>query len=187
MQMRKNELLPPIQPSANLCSSRAAKFSQTFKVVLIAFLSSVLFSATVLANTAAPDFWLSNLERVRFDSREQNSPYVISFFFIGCVPCVKEIPALHEWIASNAPGVELLFISPIKEDSKKDIERYAERLQVPAKYFYSDPFGNVLRKFFPDKAQGVFPTLLGVREGQVQFVRHTLDDITYEELATLSK
>ena len=113
--------------------------------------------------------------------------YVISFFFIGCVPCVKEIPALHEWIASNAPGVELLFISPIKEDSKKDIERYAERLQVPAKYFYSDPFGNVLRKFFPDKAQGVFPTLLGVREGQVQFVRHTLDDITYEELATLSK
>ncbi|MEK9565015.1 MAG: hypothetical protein VW492_16840 [Deltaproteobacteria bacterium] len=33
----------------------------------------------------APSFWLSNLERDRFDSRTQAEPYLVSFFFVGFV------------------------------------------------------------------------------------------------------
>ncbi len=160
-------------------------FSQTLPLFILAFL---FLSSSVVANTSiAPEFWLSNVERVRFDSRQQTGPYVISFFFIGCVPCVKEIPALHDWMNQNSPDTDLLFISPIKQDSKKDIERYAASLQVPTKYFYSDPFGNVLRKFFPEQAQGIFPTLVGVKNNQVHFVRHTLDKETFQYLKSLSE
>jgi len=146
----------------------------------------LLFSSTLIAaKQPAPDFWLSNLERTRFDSREQTAPYVISFFFIGCVPCLKEIPALHNWMRANAPAGGLLFISPVRQDSKKDIERYATSLQVPTKSFYSDPFGNVLRKFFPNQPQAIFPTLVGVKNNQIHFVRHELDQQTFEELKNL--
>ena len=145
----------------------------------------LLSQHSLFAKPPAPEFWISNLERVRFDSRQQSTPYVLSFFFIGCVPCVTEIPALYNWMRSNAPEAKLLFISPLKADSKKDIERYATQLQVPKSYFYSDPFGRVLKKFFPEQTKSVFPTLVGVAGGEVAFLQHALDKETLLALEKL--
>ena len=93
-------------------------------------------------------FWIRSLEGERFDSRKEKSPYVISFFFVNCIPCIKEIPELYKFMNTNFPNVPLLFIDPIKEDSKKDIQRFSEKLKVPSSYFYKDSFGTISKKFF---------------------------------------
>ena len=152
--------------------------------LLLTLLFLWLFSGSTWA-APAPEFWISNIERTRFDSREQRSPYVISFFFIGCAPCVEEIPALHRWMQQNASEGALLFISPLKDDSKRDIQQYAEKLGVPTRFFYSDPFGHVQRKFFPQLSKMVFPTLIGVRDGEVVFVKNALDEQTFSALEKL--
>ena len=72
----------------------------------------------------------------------------LSFFFVNCVPCIKEIPELYKFMNTNYPHVPLLFIDPIKEDSKKDIQRFSEKLKVPLSYFYKDSFGSISKKFF---------------------------------------
>ena len=50
----------------------------------------------------APKFWIRNLEGKRFDTRKQNQPYVISFFFVNCIPCIKEIPQFYEYMFYNS-------------------------------------------------------------------------------------
>jgi len=74
-----------------------------------------------------PEFWIKNMEGKRFRSSKQNSPYVISFFFVNCPPCKKEIPMLHQFMSTNYPGIPVLFIDPIKSDSKKDIKKWLKK------------------------------------------------------------
>ena len=105
-----------------------------------------------------PKFWIRNLEAQRFSSKKQKTPFVISFFFVHCVPCIKEIPELHKFMSTNYPDVPLLFIDPIKEDSKKDILNFAEKLHVPHSYFYKDSFGSIPKN--SSKAQCLFLLLL---------------------------
>ena len=69
-----------------------------------------------------PEFWIKSMEGKRFRSSKQNSPYVISFFFVNCLPCIKEIPMLHQFMSTNYPSIPVLFMDPIKSDSKKDIK-----------------------------------------------------------------
>ena len=65
-------------------------------VKLLVFLLVFLGAVETPFGKDAPSFWIKNLERQRFDSRKQDQPYVLSFFFVGCVPCIKEIPALYK-------------------------------------------------------------------------------------------
>jgi thiol-disulfide isomerase/thioredoxin len=164
-------------------------FMRPHRTTAAPFVLSTLLAFWLLGGVAwskpAPAFWLSSVENQRFDSREQSAPYVISFFYIGCPPCVEEIPALHRWMQQNAPEGALLFISPLQKDSKQAIQQYAEELGVPARLFYSDPFGNVQRKFFPEQAKMVFPTLIGVSQGKVVFVKNALDEQTFLALEQL--
>jgi thiol-disulfide isomerase/thioredoxin len=133
-------------------------------------LTLLLVLATGLALAQpAPQFWIRNLEGQRFDSRKVgDEPIVVSFFFVHCVPCLKEIPELHAFISEELPEVHLLFIDPIKEDSKQDMIGFAERLGVPQKFFYKDSLGIVSRKFFRG-VQQAFPTIVGLKGRQELF------------------
>ena len=137
------------------------------KITVIIFLVVLMFPIESTFGQTPPKFWIRSLEGKRFDSRKENSPYVISFFFVNCPPCIKEIPLLHRFMSINFPHVPLLFIDPIKEDSKKDIKRFSEKLEVPLSHFYKDSFGAVSKKFFKGKMS--FPTIVGIKGKEYLF------------------
>ena len=137
------------------------------KIIVIIFLVVLMFPIESTFGQTHPKFWIRSLEGKRFDSRKENSPYVISFFFVNCPPCIKEIPLLHRFMSTNFPHVPLLFIDPIKEDSKKDIKRFSEKLEVPLSHFYKDSFGAISKKFFKGKMS--FPTIVGIKGKEYLF------------------
>ena len=154
------------------------------KVITIIFLLLVfMFPIESTFGQNVPKFWIRSLEGKRFDSRKEKSPYVISFFFVHCPPCIKEIPLLHKFMSTNFPHVPLLFIDPIKEDSKKDIQRFSEKLKVPLSYFYKDSFGSISKKFFKDKMS--FPTIVGIRGNEYLFRFNGIDETILEEIKLL--
>jgi len=132
-----------------------------------------------------PKFWISNLEGKRFHSLKQDRPYIISFFFVGCVPCIKEIPELHRIIKEKHPDVGLLFIDPLAEDSKTNIRAFAKSLHVPTDYFYHDALGRIGKKFM--KGRMAFPTIIGIKDRQFIFKFSSLDDKNIEKLNTVLK
>ena len=154
------------------------------KVITIIFLLLVfMFPIESTFGQNVPKFWLRNLEGQRFYSNKQKSPYVISFFFVHCPPCIKEIPELHKFMSTNYPDVPLLFIDPIKEDSKKDIQRFSEKLNVPSSYFYKDSFGSISKKFF--KGTMIFPTIVGIRGNEYLFRFKGIDQTQLDEIKSL--
>ena len=114
----------------------------------------------------------------------QDQPYVLSFFFVGCVPCIKEIPALYKLMKSEFPETPLLFIDPVKEDSKRDIVKFSKKLKVPRSYFYRDNFGSVSKKFFAGKI--AFPTIIGIRDKEFKFQSNKFDDETASMIINLN-
>ena len=154
------------------------------KVITIIFLLLVfMFPIESTFGQNVPKFWIRSLEGKRFDSRKEKSPYVISFFFVNCLPCIKEIPELYKFMNTNYPNVPLLFIDPIKEDSKKDIRRFSEKLKVPLSYFYKDSFGSISKKFFKDKMS--FPTILGIKGNEYLFRFNGIDETILEKIKLL--
>ena len=154
------------------------------KVITIIFLLLVfMFPIESTFGQTPPKFWIRSLEGKRFDSRKEKSPYVISFFFVHCPPCIKEIPLLHKFMSTNFPHVPLLFIDPIKEDSKKDIQRFSEKLKVSLSYFYKDSFGSISKKFFKGKMS--FPTIVGIRGNEYLFRFKGIDQTQLDEIKSL--
>ena len=154
------------------------------KVITIIFLLLVfMFPIESTFGQNVPKFWIRSLEGKRFDSRKEKSQYVISFFFVHCPPCIKEIPLLHKFMSTNYPNVPLLFIDPIKEDSKKDIQRFSEKLNVPSSYFYKDSFGSISKKFF--KGTMSFPTIVGIRGNEYLFRFKEIDQTQLDEIKSL--
>ena len=130
-----------------------------------------------------PKFWIRSLEGKRFDSKKVKSPFVLSFFFVHCLPCIKEIPLLHKFMSTNYPNVPLLFIDPIKEDSKKDIQKFSEKLKVPKSFFYKDSFGSISKKFFKGKMS--FPTIVGIKGNEYLFRFKGIDQTQLDEIKLL--
>ena len=154
------------------------------KVITIIFLLLVfMFPIESTFGQNVPKFWIRSLEGKRFDSRKEKSPYVISFFFVNCIPCIKEIPELYKFMNTNFPNVPLLFIDPIKEDSKKDIQRFSEKLKVPKSFFYKDSFGSISKKFFKGKMS--FPTIVGIRGNEYLFRFKEIDQTQLDEIKSL--
>jgi len=132
----------------------------------------------------SPEFWLKSMEGKRFRSSKQNSPYVISFFFVNCLPCIKEIPMLHQFMSTNYPSIPLLFIDPIKSDSKKDIKKFSRSLKVPLSNFYKDSFGSISKKFFK-KGKMYFPTIVGIKGKKYLFRYSKIDNKILNEMESL--
>ena len=131
-----------------------------------------------------PEFWLKSMEGKRFRSSKQNSPYVISFFFVNCPPCEIEIPMLHQFMSTNYPGIPVLFIDPIKSDSKKDIKKFAKTWKVPLSLFYKDSFGSISKKFFK-KGKMYFPTIVGIKGKKYLFRYSKIDKKILNEITSL--
>ena len=131
-----------------------------------------------------PEFWLKSMEGKRFRSSKHNSPYVISFFFVNCLPCIKEIPMLHQFMSTNYPSIPLLFIDPIKSDSKKDIKKFSKTLKVPLSNFYKDSFGSISKKFFK-KGKMYFPTIVGIKGKKYLFRYSKIDKKILNEITSL--
>ena len=153
------------------------------KIIVILFLIVFLSPIESTFGQTPPKFWIRSLEGKRFDSRKEKSPYVISFFFVNCIPCIKEIPRLYKFMNTNYPNVPLLFIDPIKEDSKKDIQRFSEKLKVPKSFFYKDSFGSISKKFFKDKMS--FPTIVGIKGNEYLFRFNGIDETILDKIKLL--
>ena len=131
-----------------------------------------------------PEFWIKSMEGKRFRSSKQNSPYVISFFFVNCLPCRKEIPMLHQFMSTNYPSIPVLFIDPIKSDSKKDIKKFSKTWKVPLSLFYKDSFGSISKKFF-NKGEMYFPTIVGIKGNKYLFRYSKIDKKILNEMESL--
>ena len=77
----------------------------------------------------------------------------------------------------------LLFIDPIKEDSKNDIKKFSRKLNVPLSYFYKDSFGSISKKFF--KGKMAFPTIVGIEGKRFIFRYNGIDDETIAEIKSV--
>ena len=128
---------------------------------LIAVMILTLSGAPLAQAKKVRNFWISNLDGKRFDSKKEKDPIVISFFFVGCVPCIKEIPRLHKVITGEFPKAALLFIDPLPDDGGATIREFSENLKVPSSYFYHDALGRLSKRFFT--GEFVFPTILVIK------------------------
>jgi len=131
----------------------------------------------------APKFFISNLEGKRFYSKKQKIPYVISFFFVGCEPCIIEIPKLHKMMITEFPKIPLLLIDPLEEDTIGEIKEFASQLKVPIKYYYHDQLGSIGRKFF--KGTMEFPTIIGIQKRKVLFRYKKFDEKSANEIRNM--
>ena len=150
-------------------------------VALLGLLLTALLGANAFARDA-PSFWISSLEGKRFDSRRVgDEPFVLSFFFVNCQPCIREMPLLNSLMDERFPKVPLLFIDPLREDSREAVQAFANRLGVPEAQVYRDRSGMIARKFFKG-GKTVFPTIIGIYDGEEIFRYTGLEDEVLEEL-----
>ena len=153
-------------------------FTKCSIVLLIIFLFINPFQEAEAKKTQ--NFWIRNLEGYRFDTRRHKKPYVISFFFVNCIPCIKEIPELFTMMSEEFPEAKVLFINPVEEDTQRDISNFAKKLKIPEENFYRDSFGSVSKKFF--KGKYFFPTIVGVSQRKMIFRYSGLDDKTKDDI-----
>ena len=153
-------------------------------IPVISLLLMFLFPVEPATANNPPKFWIKSMEGKRFRSSKQNSPYVISFFFVNCLPCRKEIPMLHQFMSTNFPSIPVLFIDPIKSDSKKDIKKFSKTLKVPLSNFYKDSFGSISKKFFK-KGKMYFPTIVGIKGKKYLFRYSKIDKKILKEMESL--
>ena len=86
-------------------------------------------------------------------------------------------------MSTNYPYVPLLFIDPIKEDSKNDIKNFSKQLNVPLSYFYKDSFGSISKEFF--KGKMAFPTIIGIRGNEYLFRFKGIDQTQLDDIKLL--
>jgi thiol-disulfide isomerase/thioredoxin len=135
------------------------------------FCVTILFLPSLLCAEQAPKFFLSNLDGARFYSKK-NPNIIISFFFIDCVPCRKEIPLLYKLINQETLDTSLLFVDPLKDDTSHGIKALAQKLKVPTTFFYRDALGIMAEKYF--KGTPVFPLIVGIKNRSIIFRLHDL-------------
>ena len=154
------------------------------KLITVFFLLlTFLFPIEAVIAEPPPKFWMKNLEGKRFNSKKQKSAFIVSFFFVNCAPCIIEIPLLYKFMSTNYPDVPLLFIDPIKEDSKNDIKKFSRKLKVPLSFFFKDSIGSISKKFFRGKM--VFPTIVGIEGKRFIFRYNGIDDETIAEIKSV--
>jgi len=162
---------------------------QRFQWLFLIWIGGIFcFLATSVPIQAAekfPKFFISSLKGKRFNSRKQKTPYIVSFFFTGCEPCIKEIPELHKLMVTEFPQVPLLFMDPLPDESDQEIKEFAEALNVPLDFFYHDKQGRIGKKFF--KGQMEFPTIVGIQQRLILFRIPVLDEAAIQKIRNLLK
>jgi len=110
-----------------------------------------------------PDFNFTDLNGNQFDSLNTKGKYVImKFWFIGCVPCVTEMPELNKLVAEHSNRKDMLFLS-LAFDSDQALRTFLVKKQFDYKVV-----GN--KKAYLNETLNVraYPTHLVInKEGQV--------------------
>ena len=110
-----------------------------------------------------PSFRIRNLSGEQFDSRKhQGQPIVLSFFFTRCPPCIKEMPALYEFMLKEGRLDQLLFVDPYVKalkiednpDTERQIRKFINLLNIPPESVYFDQIGTLLKNM---SQSGAFP------------------------------
>jgi thiol-disulfide isomerase/thioredoxin len=135
---------------------------------------------TYTLNNPAQDFEVETITGNKFMLSElEGKIIVINYWFIGCAPCLKEIPQLNKLVEEYAEkGVIFLAIS--RMDTKKQIEKFVQK-----KPFYYDIMADskVLTEqhFIP-----LFPTNIIIdKTGNVIFGEIGYKETIYEEMKTV--
>ena len=130
-------------------------FITIFTFIFLAGADSILIAQD---QTQLPSFRIRNLSGELFDSRKHlGKPLVLSFFFTRCPPCIKEMPALYEFMLQEGRLEQLLFVDPYvkelenkkfpieKPNTERQIRNFAENLNIPPQNVYFDEIGTLVK------------------------------------------
>lgn len=135
---------------------------------------------TYTLNNPAQDFEIETITGNKFMLSElEGKIIVINYWFIGCAPCLKEIPELNKLVEEYADkGVIFLAIS--RMDTKEQIEKFIQKKQ-----FYYDIMADskvLTEKYFVP----LFPTNIIIdRTGNVIFGEIGYKETIYQEMKTV--
>ena len=134
-------------------------------IFLLIFLAGADADSVLIAQDQGqlPSFRIRNLSGELFDSRKHlGNPLVLSFFFTRCPPCIKEMPALYEFMRQEGRLEQLLFVDPYVKaleiievpDTERQIRKFVNSLNIPPERVYFDQIGTLLKKM---SQGGAFP------------------------------
>ena len=76
-----------------------------------------------------PDFSFTDLNgKVFTPANTKGKIVLLKCWFIGCVPCVEEMPALNEMVEKYKDRKDILFIS-LASDSKKELQQFLTKVR----------------------------------------------------------
>jgi thiol-disulfide isomerase/thioredoxin len=136
-----------------------------YLIIILTLIFLVGVNSVILAQDQSqlPTFRIRNLSGELFDSRKHlGKPIVLSFFFSRCPPCIKEMPALYEFMSQEGRLNQLLFIDPYVKalnvtevpDTERQIRKFINLLDIPPENVYFDQLGTLLKKM---SSYGAFP------------------------------
>ena len=77
-----------------------------------------------LENCQAPKFGITTIDNFKFKQNGSNDHvFVINFWFMGCKPCVEEIPLMNE-LVDDYQGKKVVFLALNPVDSRETIIRH---------------------------------------------------------------
>ena len=132
-------------------------------IFMLIFLAGADSALMAQDKAQLPTFRIRNLSGELFDSRKHlGKPLVLSFFFTRCPPCIKEMPALYEFMVQEGRLEQLIFVDPyvkaleINEvpDTERQIRKFVNSLNIPPERVYFDQIGTLLKKM---SQGGAFP------------------------------
>lgn len=76
-----------------------------------------------LVNTKFPDFSLKKLDGSEFNSTSlAGKTAVFNFWFIGCKPCIREMPLLNEVVEQYRNKPDVVFLAPALDEQEKLVQ-----------------------------------------------------------------